>query len=257
MTPSARTSSKPAPFSYTCPHLGMLDDTTTTTNFPSEVNHCLHCKPACAPSSQHQSEYCLSQNYSNCPIINQPAPARLPAHARWAHEPAEFKSIFIKSALAVFAAGLLALFFLVGAPARISKLIQAFVPDATREPSQPMFYASRTPTTDTRAPYASPTSFIIDIQIPSAVPFTQIVKLTVTELEMGVFCRSGPDVSFRSVAILETGDVLQALARNTANTYYYVRLMKSGKPEERAVAEKVGVIFPNLANFTPRKLGFV
>ena len=30
-----------------------------------------------------------------------------------------------------------------------------------------------------------------------------------------------------------------------ANTYYYVRLLKSGKPEDRAVAEKVGVIFPN------------
>ncbi len=30
-----------------------------------------------------------------------------------------------------------------------------------------------------------------------------------------------------------------------ANTYYYVRLLKSGKPEDRAIAEKVGVIFPN------------
>jgi len=30
-----------------------------------------------------------------------------------------------------------------------------------------------------------------------------------------------------------------------ANTYYYVRLMKSAKAEERAEAEKVGVIFPN------------
>jgi len=30
-----------------------------------------------------------------------------------------------------------------------------------------------------------------------------------------------------------------------ANTYYYVRLMKSAKPDERAAAEKVGVIFPN------------
>jgi iron(III) transport system substrate-binding protein len=30
-----------------------------------------------------------------------------------------------------------------------------------------------------------------------------------------------------------------------ANTYYYVRLMKSAKPDERAVAEKVGVVFPN------------
>ena len=30
-----------------------------------------------------------------------------------------------------------------------------------------------------------------------------------------------------------------------ANTYYFVRLMKSTRPEERAVAEKLGVIFPN------------
>lgn len=30
-----------------------------------------------------------------------------------------------------------------------------------------------------------------------------------------------------------------------SNTYYYVRLLKSQKPDERAVANKVGVIFPN------------
>ena len=30
-----------------------------------------------------------------------------------------------------------------------------------------------------------------------------------------------------------------------ANTYYYVRLAKSAKPDEREVAEKVGVVFPN------------
>ena len=45
-------------------------------------------------------------------------------------------------------------------------------------------------------------------------------------------------------------DQLKAVAAGecqvaVANTYYYVRLMKSGRPEERAVAEKVGVIFPN------------
>jgi iron(III) transport system substrate-binding protein len=32
-----------------------------------------------------------------------------------------------------------------------------------------------------------------------------------------------------------------------ANTYYYVRLARSAKPEEKAIAEKVGVIFPNQA----------
>ncbi|MDP1838248.1 MAG: Fe(3+) ABC transporter substrate-binding protein [Reyranella sp.] len=33
-----------------------------------------------------------------------------------------------------------------------------------------------------------------------------------------------------------------------SNTYYYVNLMRSKKPEDREVASKVGVIFPNQAN---------
>jgi len=34
-----------------------------------------------------------------------------------------------------------------------------------------------------------------------------------------------------------------------SNTYYYVRLLGSKKPDERAVAEQVGVIFPNQKSF--------
>lgn len=33
-----------------------------------------------------------------------------------------------------------------------------------------------------------------------------------------------------------------------SNSYYYVRLMKSKKPEDRSVAERVGIIFPNQEN---------
>ena len=45
-------------------------------------------------------------------------------------------------------------------------------------------------------------------------------------------------------------DQLMALAAGecdvaVANTYYYVRLLKSAKPGERAAAEKIGVVFPN------------
>ena len=48
-------------------------------------------------------------------------------------------------------------------------------------------------------------------------------------------------------------DQLTALAAGEcqvaiANTYYYLRLMKSAKPEERAMAEKIGVVFPNQGN---------
>jgi iron(III) transport system substrate-binding protein len=45
-------------------------------------------------------------------------------------------------------------------------------------------------------------------------------------------------------------DQLTALAAGecdvaVSNTYYYVRLMRSTKPEDKAVAEKIGVVFPN------------
>jgi iron(III) transport system substrate-binding protein len=45
-------------------------------------------------------------------------------------------------------------------------------------------------------------------------------------------------------------DQLMALAAGecdvaVANTYYFVRLMKSAKPEEKAAAAKIGVVFPN------------
>ena len=48
-------------------------------------------------------------------------------------------------------------------------------------------------------------------------------------------------------------DQLTALAAGecqvaVANTYYYVRLLKSSKQDERAVAEKIGVVFPNQGN---------
>jgi iron(III) transport system substrate-binding protein len=33
-----------------------------------------------------------------------------------------------------------------------------------------------------------------------------------------------------------------------SNTYYYVRLLKSTKPDEKVVAERVGVVFPNQGN---------
>jgi iron(III) transport system substrate-binding protein len=48
-------------------------------------------------------------------------------------------------------------------------------------------------------------------------------------------------------------DQLKAVAAGecdiaVSNTYYYVRLMKSSNPEERAAAGKIGVIFPNQDN---------
>lgn len=50
--------------------------------------------------------------------------------------------------------------------------------------------------------------------------------------------KGGDTDQIRAVASGECGVAL-------TNTYYLARLMRSSKPEERAVAEKVGVVFPN------------
>lgn len=50
--------------------------------------------------------------------------------------------------------------------------------------------------------------------------------------------KGGDTDQLRAVA---TGECRLALV----NSYYYARLMRSDKPEDRAVAEKVGVVFPN------------
>ena len=50
--------------------------------------------------------------------------------------------------------------------------------------------------------------------------------------------KGGDTDQIKAVASGECGIAL-------SNSYYVARLMRSGKPEDRAVVEKVGVVFPN------------
>ena len=71
------------PFSYTCPHLGMLDDPSTVTLFASDANYCAYCRQPAVPNYEHQTTYCLNQNYVKCPLKMGTAPDRMPAKMRW------------------------------------------------------------------------------------------------------------------------------------------------------------------------------
>ena len=54
--------------------------------------------------------------------------------------------------------------------------------------------------------------------------------------------KGGDTDQIRAVAAGECGVAL-------TNTYYLARLMRSAKPEDQAVAERVGVVFPNQASW--------
>ncbi len=62
-----------------CPYLGLKDDPNTALQFPSEGNFCHHAEPVAPVSRQHQQEFCLTENYTLCPVYQMAQKAPLPA----------------------------------------------------------------------------------------------------------------------------------------------------------------------------------
>jgi len=129
---SSEPSSNPAPFTYTCPFLGMANDPTTITLFPSDSNTCFHCKPPAVPNAVHQSRYCLTQNYEECKFKQEFSPGRMPAKYRWQKIPAISRKTLLKAAAGAGIALLLALFFILWLPGIITDLMLAFAPRRRR-----------------------------------------------------------------------------------------------------------------------------
>jgi hypothetical protein len=61
-----------------CPYLGLVDDRESYTSYPSEWNVCYHVEPIAVPNHSHQEAYCLSTEFSLCPIFNTKSPQKMP-----------------------------------------------------------------------------------------------------------------------------------------------------------------------------------
>lgn len=57
-----------------CPHLGLFDETVSHFNYPSTRNRCWRLGEPELVEPSHQETYCLTEDYFNCPIYNQPEP---------------------------------------------------------------------------------------------------------------------------------------------------------------------------------------
>jgi hypothetical protein len=148
--PSRSTSSEP--FSFTCPYLGMIDDPTTVTLFPSDANYCRHCKPLSVPSYRQQADFCLAERFTDCPLKQNPSPARMPHGMRWKKDMAAIRATFFKTAAGIGAAILLALFFLLWMPGIISDMLVVLAPSPASGGNWPTLTPSITP-----VPSATPT----------------------------------------------------------------------------------------------------
>ena len=200
MSPLTGSSSRPnppsGPFSYTCPLLGMLDDPSTVTLFPSDANHCSCCHQPAVPNFAHQSTYCLTQNYVKCPLKAGARTERMPARMRWKRSNGFNNAAFLKGAIGGAIALMLALFFILWMPGLISDMLIRLAPTSasggnwpTLTPSLTSMY-SATPTstsTDSPAPRrtstqrtaASASATATSTLAPSAVP-TRLRSATTT-----------------------------------------------------------------------------
>src|SRR4051812_37527144 len=58
---------------HLCPHLGLLNDPSTSHSFPSTGNACFYTKAPTVPSFEHQEGVCLTAEYASCPVYQAAA----------------------------------------------------------------------------------------------------------------------------------------------------------------------------------------
>lgn len=94
-----------------CPYLGLVDDRESFTSYPSEWNVCYHVEPIAVPNHSHQEAYCLTTEFSFCPIFITKSPQKMPDEIKLRRQ-ISFKKIKQIGIIAVLV--LLAILILVG-----------------------------------------------------------------------------------------------------------------------------------------------
>lgn len=62
----------------TCPYIGLADNSSTNLSFPSEGNFCHHASPVAPVKLEHQERFCLTAQYSACPVYQMRTRGPLP-----------------------------------------------------------------------------------------------------------------------------------------------------------------------------------
>jgi len=178
--------------SFTCLYLGMVDDPSTITLFPSEENLCLRCKHPAAPNFSHQALFCLSDHYADCPLRQGNPPDRVPARIRWKKDSSAVRGIILKAAAGVAVSLGLALFFILWMPGIISDLLVTFAPTPASGGTWPTLTPSMTPypsatqqaqlQVETAQPVVSSTRVWKTQTSPPTIPLTLTPTITATRI---------------------------------------------------------------------------
>jgi len=172
-----------------CPFLGLPKDVSTYSDYPSELNHCHRTKHLSLPSFSHQRDFCLTQGYVNCPLMQEKKLRGFPDFlVRSQPGPGRKRNILI--AFILFAVMLCVAVFAFGWSEAIGAAVNSFFLDKLLiEPSptaQAPSFKTRTPTATSTAT-ASPTFTSTSTFTPTKKPYptetqtpTEFFDLTAT-----------------------------------------------------------------------------
>ncbi len=151
----------------TCPFLGFNDDPETAISYPSKYNCCYHARPVRSVSLKQQSEYCLTGEYSSCPIFLKekldPLPRKL-----WGEKVGNSKNkrwVSLAALIGILILGVIAGLLLGVIPSALPGMGVAietptFYPTRQIIPTQTMTQSVPTPT-KTATPLPTPTATLI------------------------------------------------------------------------------------------------
>lgn len=193
-----------------CPHLGLNDDESTFSTYPSERNVCHHVRGSQEVNLDYQSSTCLGSDYKNCPVYQEKEkPRSLPAEIKRDNSPSlPMKKIFLGIGIIV---GTLLIIALIAEWPISLQVWRRGQPTSTLEGSVPTSHL-----TPSSIPSPSPTLTPTLTQTPTHFP-TLTLTATITRTPLpthgpGVGTPFGPESRFlihtieegQSFAYLET-----------------------------------------------------
>lgn len=146
-----------------CPFLGLQKDVSTYSDYPSELNYCHRRKHLSLPSFSHQRDFCLTQGYINCPLMQEKKLKGFPKFLV-KPQPGQGRRRNILIAFILFVLMLCVALFAFGWSRGISAAINSIISDKILNGSSP---TDQSPSFKTRTPTATRTLTISPTFIPT------------------------------------------------------------------------------------------
>jgi len=216
---------------YRCPYLGLANDPATWFAFPAEGNYCHLRRNPRAVETTYQRDFCLSDNYPECPLL---ASQKQTDSVEDRTDGGEQKPAQPRLRPALWIGGTLAFVLITGIVLVFGSSLSSFIAPAPEPPTstptlQPTETLTATPVpTSTPTATASPTATTEPtVEATGLSPAdlspaaTEFIVLT---LAFDSYIRSGPGRDFATVAYLSAGTLVTIIGRDLDGFWLLVRL---------------------------------